>query len=57
MQEEWTYLVERFTLNDRLFARLLPTVARGFSDQAKLDELKQHFAKYPEAGAGEQSRK
>ncbi len=57
MQEEWAYLVERFTLNDRLFARLLPTVARGFSDQEKLDELKKHFAKYPEAGAGEQSRK
>ncbi len=57
LRREWPYLVERFTLNDRLFARLLATVAEGFSDGARLAELRDHFDRNPEAGAGEQYRK
>ncbi len=57
LTSEWNYLVDRFTLNDRLFARLLATVAEGFSSEKRLTELRTHFDKHPEAGAGEQYRK
>ena len=57
VRQKWSYLVERFSLNDRLFARLLPTLAEGFADEDRLREMRDHFDKYPEAGAGAQSRR
>ncbi|XP_040577104.1 glutamyl aminopeptidase isoform X1 [Lepeophtheirus salmonis] len=57
LRNEWEYLVDRFTLNDRLFGRFISTATSGFSSQERLQEMKDFFAKYPEAGAGENYRK
>ncbi len=57
LRTEWSYLVKRFTLNDRLFARFIVTVTEKFSTEEKLDEMQTFFDANPEAGAGEQSRK
>ncbi|CAB4056652.1 ENPEP [Lepeophtheirus salmonis] len=50
-------VVGEFTLNDRLFGRFISTATSGFSSQERLQEMKDFFAKYPEAGAGENYRK
>ena len=52
IREEWPYLVERFSLNDRYLGRIPKTIASGFSTKLELEELKAFFAKYPDAGAG-----
>ena len=52
IREEWPYLVERFSLNDRYLGRIPKTIASGFSTKLELEELKTFFAKYPDAGAG-----
>jgi len=57
VREEWPYLVDRFSLNDRTLGRLPRRVTAAFSSQLQLDEMKAFFAKYPEAGAGARSRK
>jgi len=57
LRQDWTYLVERFSLNDRLFGRLLADVAESFTTPERVEELRAHFEAWPEAGAGEQYRK
>ena len=52
LREEWPYLVDRFSLNDRYLGRIPKTIASGFSTKLELEELKAFFAKYPKAGAG-----
>ncbi|XP_064214193.1 aminopeptidase A isoform X3 [Tribolium castaneum] len=56
VRENWPYLVERFTLNDRYLGRLIPAITNRFSTNLKVDEMKSFFAKYPEAGAGAAAR-
>ena len=56
-RNEWEYLVERFTLNDRYLGKMIATVTERFATQQRLDEMEAFFAKYPEAGAGEAYRK
>ncbi|QQP35719.1 Aminopeptidase, partial [Caligus rogercresseyi] len=53
----WEYLVDRFSLNDRIFGRFLSTATSQFSTEERLQEIKDFFSKYPEAGAGENYRK
>jgi glutamyl aminopeptidase len=53
----WQYLVERFTLNDRLLGRLIPSITEKFATPLRLEEMRTFFAKYPQAGAGENYRK
>ena len=53
VREEWTYLVDRFSLNDRSLGRLPLTITSDFSSNFQLQETKDFFAKYPEAGAGD----
>jgi len=48
--------VDRYTLNDRYLGNLIPAITRSFATQTKLDEMKAFFKKYPEAGAGANSR-
>ncbi|XP_049950895.1 glutamyl aminopeptidase-like isoform X1 [Schistocerca serialis cubense] len=55
-RNEWEYLVERFTLNNRYLGQLIRTITKYFSSQEKLDEMKAFFEKYPEAGAGTAAR-
>nr|XP_018898450.1 PREDICTED: glutamyl aminopeptidase-like isoform X3 [Bemisia tabaci] len=56
MRSEWQYLVDRFTLNDRAFGRLIPNVCSSFTTKERLQEMKEFFAGYPEAGAGAAGR-
>ena len=56
VRNEWEYLVERFTLNDRYLGSLIPTITKKFATEMRLLEMKAFFQKYPEAGAGEQNR-
>lgn len=57
VRNEWEYLVERFTLNDRYLGGLIPSITSKFATQERLDEMIAFFEKYPDAGAGEQNRK
>ena len=56
VRNEWEYLVERFTLNDRYLGSLIPTITKKFATEMRLQEMKDFFAKYPDAGAGEANR-
>ena len=56
VRNEWDYLVERFTLNDRYLGSLIPTITKKFATEMRLQEMKDFFAKYPDAGAGEANR-
>ncbi|XP_055972617.1 glutamyl aminopeptidase [Sorex fumeus] len=55
IQLNWDYLIDRFTINDRSFGRIV-TIADSFNTELQLWEMETFFAKYPEAGAGETPR-
>ncbi|KAF6129876.1 glutamyl aminopeptidase [Phyllostomus discolor] len=55
IQNNWEYLVNRYTLNDRYLGRIV-TIAEPFNTELQLWEVESFFKKYPEAGAGEKSR-
>lgn len=57
VKKEWPNLVERFTLQDSGLGGMVKTVTSKFTTQEKLDEVKEFFAKYPDAGAGASARK
>ncbi|XP_060524768.1 aminopeptidase A isoform X2 [Cylas formicarius] len=57
VRENWAYLVDRFTLNDRYLGSLIPGITGSFSTQERLAEMRAFFAKYPSAGAGESNRR
>lgn len=57
LRSRWLDLVDKFTLNDRNLGRMVADVSKKFASQQRLDEMKEFFAKYPEAGAGEAYRK
>ncbi|KAL4150039.1 hypothetical protein QTP88_003885 [Uroleucon formosanum] len=57
LRDEWQYLVDRFSLNDRGFGKLIPSVCSQFNTHERLEEMKVFFEKYPEAGAGKAGRK
>ncbi|XP_036146513.1 glutamyl aminopeptidase-like isoform X2 [Monomorium pharaonis] len=56
VRKNWEFLVKRYTLNDRYLGELIPSITNSFATQARLDEIKAFFAKYPEAGAGAAGR-
>lgn len=56
VRENWSSLVERFTLNNRYLGRMIPAITARFATQTKLEEMTEFFGKYPEAGAGTASR-
>ncbi|XP_078069462.1 glutamyl aminopeptidase isoform X2 [Mustelus asterias] len=53
----WDYLVDRYTINDRNLGRLVSRITRSFNTELSLWQMKDFFAKYPNAGAGETPRK
>ncbi|CAH6789074.1 Enpep [Phodopus roborovskii] len=55
IQLNWDYLVNRFTITDRNLGRIV-TIAEPFNTELQLWEMESFFAKYPNAGAGAQSR-
>ncbi|CAH1795198.1 unnamed protein product [Owenia fusiformis] len=56
VRENWENLVKRFGLEDRYFGQLIPSIVQDYNTKFKLDEVTSFFAKYPDAGAGEQGR-
>lgn len=56
VRENWEFLVNRYTLNDRYLGELIPSITSSFATKVKLDEIKAFFEKYPEAGAGAENR-
>ncbi|XP_019765987.2 glutamyl aminopeptidase isoform X2 [Dendroctonus ponderosae] len=57
VRQNWEYLVERFTLNDRYLGAMIRTITAKFATESKLLEMEEFFAKYPNAGAGATARK
>ncbi|XP_017144401.1 glutamyl aminopeptidase [Drosophila miranda] len=55
-REQWPQLSARFGLTNRNFGRLIAQITKSFASQVKLEELQQFYAKYPESGAGANSR-
>ncbi|XP_039920765.1 glutamyl aminopeptidase isoform X2 [Hirundo rustica] len=51
----WQSLVDRFTINDRTFGRIV-TIAQNFNTELQLWQIENFFEKYPNAGAGEMPR-
>lgn len=56
VRENWEFLVQRYTLNDRYLGQLIPGITKTFATETKLNEMKAFFKRYPEAGAGASSR-
>nr|XP_031842296.1 glutamyl aminopeptidase-like [Nomia melanderi]XP_031842297.1 glutamyl aminopeptidase-like [Nomia melanderi]XP_031842298.1 glutamyl aminopeptidase-like [Nomia melanderi]XP_031842299.1 glutamyl aminopeptidase-like [Nomia melanderi] len=56
VRSNWEFLVNRYTLNDRNLGALIPGITKTFATETKLNEMKEFFAKYPEAGAGARNR-
>uniref|UniRef100_A0A2M4BBP3 glutamyl aminopeptidase n=1 Tax=Anopheles marajoara TaxID=58244 RepID=A0A2M4BBP3_9DIPT len=56
VRENWERLVDRFTIGERNLGRMIPSITGRFTTQARLMELQDFFARYPEAGAGEAAR-
>ncbi|XP_068451586.1 glutamyl aminopeptidase [Clinocottus analis] len=52
----WDYLVNRYTINDRNFGRLLSRISTTYNTELQLWKLEHFFALTPDAGAGEMSR-
>uniref|UniRef100_A0A7G3AQF7 Putative secreted protein n=1 Tax=Lutzomyia longipalpis TaxID=7200 RepID=A0A7G3AQF7_LUTLO len=57
VREKWESYVNRFGLNERYLGRMIPAITKRFNTNLKLEEMKNFFAKYPEAGAGTAARK
>lgn len=57
VRTNWDEMVKRFGLNERYLGKLIPDISRNFATQMRLSEMKEFFAKYPDAGAGALSRK
>ncbi|PSN55624.1 hypothetical protein C0J52_04058 [Blattella germanica] len=56
VRNEWQYLVDRFTLNDRYLGRIIPSITKSFASELKIREMEAFFEKYPNAGAGAKAR-
>ena len=50
-------MVERFTTNNRLMGRMISEITKKFASNQRIEEMESFFAKYPNAGAGENYRK
>lgn len=57
IQSKWEILVDKFTLNSRNLGRFVSNVCSRFTTEWQLAEVENFFKKYPNAGAGESSRK
>ncbi|XP_043068195.2 glutamyl aminopeptidase [Drosophila bipectinata] len=55
-REQFAQLTARFGLNNRNFGRLIAQITKNFASTIKLEEVQYFFEKYPESGAGANSR-
>ena len=56
VRSHWEEMVNRFGLNERYLGSLIPSITDAFTTEMRLQEIKDFFAKYPDAGAGARSR-
>jgi aminopeptidase N len=56
LRNNWEYLVERFTVNDRRLGSYVSSICSGFTTETQLKEMEDFFANYPDSGAGENAR-
>jgi glutamyl aminopeptidase len=56
LKNNWEYLVERFTVNDRRLGNYVLSISISFANETRLKEMLDFFAKYPDSGAGENAR-
>ncbi|GFS55864.1 glutamyl aminopeptidase [Nephila pilipes] len=56
IREKWPILVERFTLNNRIFGSTVKFLCSLFTTEKQLQEMLDFFSKYPDAGAGKRGR-
>ncbi len=47
-RDEWEYLVQRFTLNDRYLGQLIPSITDRFATEERYQEMVDFFEEYPE---------
>lgn len=52
----WNYLVQRYTINDRNFGRLLSRITTSYNTEVQLWKMEHFFKLTPNAGAGERPR-
>ncbi|XP_062253264.1 glutamyl aminopeptidase [Platichthys flesus] len=52
----WNYLVNRYTINDRNFGRLLSQISSNYNTELQLWKMEHFFSLTPNAGAGEMPR-
>ncbi|XP_043273333.1 glutamyl aminopeptidase-like [Venturia canescens] len=57
LRNNWDSLVKKYTLNDAAMGSLVGKIVSSFKDRTRFDEAKEFFNKYPDAGAGANSRK
>ena len=51
-RSHWPDLGDRFSLNDRYLGRMPKFISTDFNTEFQLQQMRDFFAKYPEAGAG-----
>lgn len=56
VRSNWQNLVDRFGLGEPYLGKMIPQVTSRFAKEIRLQEMKDFFAKYPDAGAGANSR-
>lgn len=56
VRTHWPEMVTRYGLNERYLGQMIPSITGRFATEIRLKEMKDFFAKYPEAGAGARSR-
>lgn len=57
IKSKWEQLVDRFTINDRYFGRMINRIISNFNTKFQLKDVEAFFTQYPEAGAGERARR
>lgn len=57
IRQKWEVLVDRFKITSRSLGRMVPGIVKNFNTEFQLNQIKDFFAKYPNAGAGERGRK
>ncbi|CAL1528262.1 unnamed protein product [Lymnaea stagnalis] len=55
-RENYQDFIDRFTIEDSYFGTMLYYIVRNYNTELQLQEVKDFFAKYPEAGTGERYR-
>ncbi|KAK0041697.1 glutamyl aminopeptidase-like isoform X2 [Biomphalaria pfeifferi] len=56
-RQNYQFFTERFTINNRNFGRMVFYIVRNYATEVKLQEVKDLFSRFPEAGAGERFRR